>query len=792
MAGLKPSFRSSWFWIFQIVVGIICLILSAAVIYYGVSNLLIGSTTLASAYIWLFLAGVGLMILGAERIVSGVTSKHVKKSSRIINIVVGAGLIIYIGSGFFYPEVATKWLIIFLGFGLLANGVIRIVKGLKKKDEEQHDSSSLVLGIIITSLSILVLAYQQLGLALLVVMTAIALAVSGIQIILAGINEQRERRKLRKGLNQGDLTTGNKINKIYQPVLKKEKGFWKDGTWFRDEAGRFIIFRGVNFAGRSKLPPYLPIASLDTKELQKLDLKAEIDSVKPALDLLKTSGFNIVRLIISWKALEPRPNPNLETDLLSEGKEYLSFMSQIIDELYLRNIYVILDFHQDIANEAYGGDGFPDWAIAIDSENPEPPQSHGPDKKWQIKYALNKSLKHTFKSFWENDLTNNNEKLVHYPVRTHLEKTIGSTIKHFKSLNGGITHPAIIGIEPFNEPHPGIIEKDVFETKYLMDFYKNVNSEIKKEDEQIFIFIEPRVDWTMSSEGGGSPISYGAAPLALKQSFNMDFIKKVMADKKLVSKKLVTYLPKEENAMSAFDSNGVLSFHYYDPMAIASSFVSIPESIYTYKKEFPEIFGQLAIAALERKLIPFLTEFGAFQEGEQVREYLDIQYSQIEAFLLNSTIWNYDLYNTKEGKDNWNFENYSLLGPDRTPRNMDVVTRPYPMRSSAEPIELFFDVDSKYAVIGLKGDVITDEPTVIYIPYNLHYFPQFTVWTTDSKEMKWDKLNQLLYWYPSKNIKENYLIIARGKITEPVFDEAPQKIKDVAGKTKTLLVSNYE
>lgn len=268
-----------------------------------------------------------------------------------------------------------------------------------------------------------------------------------------------------------------------------------------------------------------------------------------------------------------------------------------------------------------------------------------------------------------------------------------------------------------------------------------------------------------------------------------------MADKKLVSKKLTTYLPKDELSMSKFDSNGVLSFHYYDPMAIASSFVNIPESMYAYKKEFPEIFGQLAIASLERKLIPFLTEFGAFQEGEQVREYLDIQYSQIEAFLLNSTIWNYDLYNTEEGKDNWNLENYSLLGPDRKPRNMDVVSRPYPMRSSAEPTELFFDIESKYAVIGLTGDVISDKPTVIYIPYHLHYLPQFTVWTTtdNSKETKWDKTNQLLYWYPSKKIKENYLIIAKGKIAESTFDNAPQRIRDIAGKTRTLnTVSNFE
>jgi hypothetical protein len=126
---------------------------------------------------------------------------------------------------------------------------------------------------------------------------------------------------------------------------------------------------------------------------------------------------------------------------------------------------------------------------------------------------------------------------------------------------------------------------------------------------------------------------------------------------------------------------------------------------------------------------------------------------------------------------------------------MDVVSRPYPMRSSAEPTELFIEIESKYAVIGLTGPVISDKPTVIYIPYHLHYLPQFTVWTTtdNSKETKWDKINQLLYWCPLKKIKENYLIIAKGKITESTFDNAPQRIRDIAGKTRTLnTVSNFE
>ncbi|MDW0194913.1 MAG: cellulase family glycosylhydrolase [Nitrososphaeraceae archaeon] len=766
----KSGSKSSWFWGLQIAVGSLCLLLSVVILFYGIE-------TPAGAYIWLFLAGIGLITLGAERLASGLLAKGVKRSSRLLNIGVGVGLIIYIGSGFFYPEFATKWLIIFLGFGLLANGVIRIVTGLKKKEEESYDVSSIALGLLITSLAILVLVYPKLGVVLLLVMTIIALAVSGIQIILAGLRGRRKALSQRHGAEA--LTGGSVVEQ--ESIAEGRKGIWKSGSWFRDEEKRYVLFRGVNFGSRSKMPPYLPIAPLDVHDISKLDLKKEIESVKTGLDLLKNLGFNIVRLLISWKAIEPRPNQNLE-ELLPEGRKYLEYMKEIIDELHARNLYVILDFHQDIANEAYGGDGFPDWAIAIDEEHEKPKPPTKPDKKWQFKYMINKSLKETLKSFWENDLTNLDEGLKNYPVRTHLEKTIGQTVKFFKSLNDGAGHPAILAIEPFNEPHPSTIPKKEFEAKYLMDYYRNVNSEIEKFDKTLFIFIEPRVDWIMPADSGGMPVSYGASPLDVKSSFKMDFIKNVMVDKKLVTKKLETYLPSDLNSISRFGNNGVLSFHYYDTLAVASSFVKIPESLYTYKIEFPVIFSQLSQAATERGLIPFITEFGAFQEAEQIREYLDLQYNQIEAFLLNATIWNYDLYNTEEGKDNWNYENYSLLGPDRKPRNVDAVARPYPMRSSAEPILIFFDIDSKYASIVLKGKVFTGEPTVIYIPFDIHYSPEFTVWST-SNELKWDKMNNLLYWYPSKDQDYNQLVIGKGKLDKLETEFLPGQSKDLVGKT---------
>lgn len=772
----KSGSKSSRLWAFQIAVGSFCIILSIVVMFYGAS-------TTAGAYIWLFLAGIGIMILGAERLVSGLRAKGVRRSSRLLNIGVGVGLIIYIGSGFFYPQVATKWLILFLGFGLLANGIIRIVTGLKKKEGESFDLSSISTGIVITSLSMLVLAYPKLGLALLLLMTAIALAVSGIQIILAGVRGRRKALLQRHGAEA--LTGGSEVEQESSAEIRK--GIWKSGSWFRDESKRYVLFRGVNFGSRSKMPPYLPIAPLDVHDISKLDLKKEIESVKSGLDLMKNLGFNIVRLLISWKALEPSPNPNLE-ELLPEGRKYLEYMKEIIDELHARNLYVILDFHQDIANEVYGGDGFPDWAVAIDEEHEKPKPPTKPDKRWQFKYMINKSLKETLKSFWENDLTNLDEGLKNYPVRTHLEKTIGQTVKFFKSLNDGLGHPAILAVEPFNEPHPSTIPKMEFEAKYLMDYYRNVNSEIEKFDKALFIFIEPRVDWIMPTDTGGMPVKYGASPLDVKSSFNMDFIKNVMVDKKLVTKKLETYLPSDLNSISRFGNNGVLSFHYYDTMAVASSFVKIPESLYTYKIEFPMIFSQLSQAATERGLIPFITEFGAFQEAEQIREYLDLQYNQIEAFLLNATIWNYDLYNTEEGKDNWNYENYSLLGPDRKPRNVDAVARPYPMRSSAEPTLIFFDIDSKYASIVLKGKVLTGEPTVIYIPFDIHYSPEFTVWST-SNELKWDKMNNLLYWYPSKDQDYNQVVIGKGKLIKLETEFLPEQSKELA--SKSLFTSTF-
>ena len=562
--------------------------------------------------------------------------------------------------------------------------------------------------------------------------------------------------------------------------------FNKDGRWFRDSLGRYVLFRGVNFASRSKLPPYLPIAPLDVRNIDQLDLKKEIELVKPELDLLKHLGFNIVRLLISWKAIEPKPNPNLE-ELLPEGKHYLSMVKEIIDELYKRDLYVFLDFHQDIAHEIYGGDGFPDWAIGIDKKNKKPKPANLRDRKWQVAYMINKLVRNTLRSFWENSLTNTEAGLENYPVRTHLEKTIGQTVKFFidsgNDVNKEKGHPAILGIEPFNEPN-SVGLKD-FESNQLFKYYLNVESEIRKYDDKIFLFIEPGVDWTYADREGDAPKS-AKGPFSIRRTFNLGFVRDTMLEGKVLAKHIRTYLPIDSSSLEGLMKRGVLSFHYYEPLATLDAFAKIPDNIYRFKREWPDIFAQMVEAATERDLVPFLSEFGGIQGAEQISDYIDLHFVQIESNLLNSTYWNYDLYNTKEGKDNWNLEDFSLLGPGRVPRNIEVIARPYPLRSSAEPTLLFFDSESKYASIILSGPVIKDVPTVIHIPYHYHYSPSFRVWATSNK-LEWDKTNQLLSWYPDTDEKENQIIIG---VTDNLEKKGlPKRVQDLADRCK--FTSNF-
>src|SRR5215203_2484418 len=153
MERLHSATTQRRFWPIQIAVGIICISLSIWIVF----SPQIGS------YALFFLAGTGLIILGAERIVTGIKAEKSRRKYRIINIGIGAALIAYMLPGFIFPDLVIKYLVLFLGFGLLANGALRIIDGLKRQKQE-HESltfSSLGMGIIITAVAIAVLVFHS-------------------------------------------------------------------------------------------------------------------------------------------------------------------------------------------------------------------------------------------------------------------------------------------------------------------------------------------------------------------------------------------------------------------------------------------------------------------------------------------------------------------------------------------------------------------------------------------------------------------------------------------------------
>jgi hypothetical protein len=535
----------------------------------------------------------------------------------------------------------------------------------------------------------------------------------------------------------------------------------KQGKWLRDAQGRYVLLRGVNFGARNKLAPYIPIMPLSTATLDRVNFDAELAAVQPQLDLLHTMGVNVVRLPVIWKALEPTPNPNLD-ELMPEAKLYLQFVKLVIAKLNAEGIYVLIDFHQDIVSDVYGGDGFPDWALQSQTLNP---QSSAPvsDKMWGTNYfsepwyvravthgaKFNRQVRATLRAFWLSTsnaphTTNVQPAPLAQDPQTHLVKTIGQAARFLSAHDEGESALAILGYEPFNEPHQAGLNKREFEQKLLPAFYHRVEAELAQSDANAFVFIEPRMDWTVYD--------------ALGTEFRgLTF-----------TTKPETFLPAPYTPAAPI--GGVFSFHYYDSVSFTGLIGAL--DMQTKAKLWPPIFRHMSQTAEQSGLVPFLSEFGCSQDWTKhtnlhtkvyrntvVRACMDLLYQQVESNLLNATYWNFDLYNNKESKDNWNGENFSLLGPNRTPRNVDIAARPYPMRSSAEPERVFFDLESKNAAIVLTGSV-SAAPTVIYIPRELNYpGDDFEIRATSSAVM-WDEKNQLLYWHPDPSLAQNQIIIS--------------------------------
>ena len=221
-----------------------------------------------------------------------------------------------------------------------------------------------------------------------------------------------------------------------------------DGIYYlKDEQGRSLILRGVNVSNDAKWDP-LRVGSIDQGMVQRFS---------------RDWGFNAVRMLIFWDAIEPVKG--------FYDTEYLDRVEERLDWYAEEGIMVILDMHQDVYSSVFCCDGAPAWAVRDDGEPFEE------QEVWWQNYNQ-PAVERSFDNFWDYQGP-------HADLQEHYTKAWLQVISRFKD------HPAILGYDLINEPHEGSASSLTFERKVLTDFYRRLIAEIREVDHDNWIFYEP-------------------------------------------------------------------------------------------------------------------------------------------------------------------------------------------------------------------------------------------------------------------------------------------------------------
>lgn len=215
-------------------------------------------------------------------------------------------------------------------------------------------------------------------------------------------------------------------------------------NWIIDENNRSIILHGLNISNMAKY-------SYNQMSWQSYnDYKRMKDEW----------GFNCIRFLIFWSALEPQPGIYNDT--------YLDLVEERINWSEELNLKVILDMHQDLYSKKFGGNGAPDWAVDDDGFNFKPLDP------WWFNY-IQPAVRRAFKNFWTKD-----------EIQIHFINTWIHVAERF-------TNKKILGYEILNEPYFGTFLPTIFEKTYLKNFYHKIINSIRSVDPNHYIFYEPQI-----------------------------------------------------------------------------------------------------------------------------------------------------------------------------------------------------------------------------------------------------------------------------------------------------------
>ncbi len=176
---LSKNDRPKWVFAAQIGIGALAIILSVLIII----------NPIISVVSVIILVSVLLLIVGIEKVMAGI---FVKDRARFSNLGLGILVIILALIAMIFPFGTSVFLVILVAVALLFDGISRVIHGLRHKEQSTLDRAFTIgVGAIEIALAIFILVSPVFGFEFVAFVIAIALLITGIQIVVAGLTGRR-------------------------------------------------------------------------------------------------------------------------------------------------------------------------------------------------------------------------------------------------------------------------------------------------------------------------------------------------------------------------------------------------------------------------------------------------------------------------------------------------------------------------------------------------------------------------------------------------------------------------
>lgn len=412
-----------------------------------------------------------------------------------------------------------------------------------------------------------------------------------------------------------------------------------------DGHGRVVLTHGVNAVW--KRAPYFPPESA-------------AGFVAADADWLRDHGFNSVRIGTLFTGVMP------ERGMIDAA--YLERWDRVVRLLASRGIYILLDFHQDLYNERYQGEGFPGWAT-YDDGVPHPVSFGFPGN------YFSPACSRAFDNFWAN----------HENLWDHYRDAWKAVAARWRGQE------YLMGYDLINEPWPG---SDVYtcmnpagcpvhDDQELQAMQEHVRRGIREVDPSNIVWLEPNVIFN-----SGAQTSLGVLTPITDASLGFSWHKYCLPAALL-------------HAQDVTDVPGCETYH--------------------------QLVSDNAEATVERlRAASLITEFGASDDLADLEQVT----RQADAALTGWQYWHYKEWQdptTESGESGGQglFRDDSDLSSIKTEK-LKILERTYPQATAGIPLELNFDPatgDFSYRYRPRAAGA----PTEIHVPVALHYPAGYTV-----------------------------------------------------------------